>query len=364
MTTDTQENSQGAAIDEGKLQAFMGRAVGDLGAGFTAALVVIGDKLGLYKALAKEGPSTPAQLAAATGTVERYVREWLGNQAASGYVAYQPETGRYHLPPEQALAFAQEGSPVFLPGAFHIIAAAFAAEPRITERFRTGGGLEWGEHHPCLFEGTERFFRPGYAANLVSGWLPALHGVVDKLKKGGTVADVGCGLGASTILMAQAFPASRLFGFDSHEQSIAKARERAAAAEVTPRVKFEVCRATELPGAGYDLVANFDSLHDMADPLGAARRVREVLAPDGSWLIVEPFAGDRPEENHNPVGRVFYGASTMLCVPNSLAQRGPALGAQAGEARLREVVETAGFASFRRVAQTPFNLVFEARQGA
>ena len=355
---------QAGEIDEAKLGAFMGRAVGDMGAAFSAVLVVIGDKLGLYKALAAAGPLTPAELAGKTGTVERYVREWLDNQAASGYVAYDPPSGRYHLPPEQALAFAQEGSPVFLPGAFHIIAACFAAEPKIAERFRTGGGLEWGEHHQCLFEGTERFFRPGYAANLVSTWLPSLTGVVEKLRKGATVADVGCGLGASTILMAQAFPASRFFGFDYHEGSITTARARAKAAGVEDRVTFSVARSTDFPGGRYDLIANFDSLHDMADPLGAARRVREALAPDGTWMIVEPFAGDRPEENHNPVGRVFYGASTMLCVPVSLAQRGPALGAQAGEARLRELVQTAGFAGLRRASQTPFNLVLEARRPA
>jgi 2-polyprenyl-3-methyl-5-hydroxy-6-metoxy-1,4-benzoquinol methylase len=365
MATETKAQAQTQAIDEAKLQEFMGRAVGDLGAGFTAALVVIGDKLGLYKAMAESGALTPAQLAERTGTVERYVREWLDNQAASGYVAYDPPSGTYRLTAEQSLAFAQEGSPVFLPGAFHIIAAAFAAEPRISEKFRTGGGLEWGEHHACLFEGTERFFRPGYAANLVSSWLPSLGaGTVEKLRKGASVADIGCGLGASTILMAQAFPNSRFIGFDFHEGSITKARSRAKAAGVEDRVRFEVARSTDFPGSRYDLIAHFDSLHDMADPLGAARRVREALAPDGTWMIVEPFANDRAEDNHNPIGRIFYGASTVLCVPNSLAQKGAAMGAQAGEARLRTVVETAGFGSFRRATQTPFNLVFEAKRAA
>ena len=347
------------AIDEAKLNAFMGKAVGDIGAALSAALVVIGDKLGLYKALA-ESAATPGELAKRTGTVERYVREWLNNQAAGGYVTYHPPTGRYSLPEEQALALAVEGSPAFVPGAFQVIAACFAAQERIADCFRSGKGMEWGEHHACLFEGTERFFRPGYAANLVSSWLPALEGVVAKLRKGASVADVGCGLGASTILMAQAFPEAKFVGFDSHEGSIRAARERARAAGVDGRVRFEVARATDYPGTGYDLVAHFDCLHDMADPIGAARHVRETLAPGGAWMIVEPFAGDRVEENLNPVGRVFYGASTMLCVPTSLAGQGPALGAQAGEARLREVVQAAGFRAFRRATETPFNLIFEA----
>ncbi len=348
------------AIDEAKLNAFMGKAVGDIGAALSAALVVIGDKLGLYRALA-QGAATPAELAMRTSTVERYLREWLGNQAAGGYVTYDPKSGRYALPEEQALALAVEGSPAFIPGAFQVIAACFAAQERITECFRSGKGMEWGEHHGCLFEGTERFFRPGYAANLVSSWLPALEGVVPKLRKGASVADVGCGLGASTLLMAQEFPESKFVGFDYHEGSIRTARERARAAGLEGRVRFEVGRATDYPGKGYDLVAHFDCLHDMADPIGAARHVRETLAPGGAWMIVEPFAGDRVEENLNPVGRVFYGASTMLCVPTSLAGQGPALGAQAGEARLREVVQAAGFRGFRRATETPFNLVFEAR---
>ena len=348
------------AIDEAKLNAFMGKAVGDIGAALSAALVVIGDKLGLYRALS-QGAATPAELAKRTSTVERYVREWLGNQAAGGYLTYDPKSGRYALPEEQALALAVESSPAFIPGAFQVIAACFAAQERITECFRSGKGMEWGEHHACLFEGTERFFRPGYTANLVSSWLPALEGVVPKLRKGASVADVGCGLGASTLLMAQEFPESKFVGFDYHEGSIRTARERARAAGLEGRVRFEVGRATDYPGKGYDLVAHFDCLHDMADPIGAARHVRETLAPGGAWMIVEPFAGDRVEENLNPVGRVFYGASTMLCVPTSLAGQGPALGAQAGEARLREVVEAAGFRGFRRATETPFNLVFEAR---
>jgi 2-polyprenyl-3-methyl-5-hydroxy-6-metoxy-1,4-benzoquinol methylase len=348
------------AIDETKLNEFMGKAVGDIGAALSAALVGVGDRLGLYKALAT-GAATPAELAKRTGTVERYVREWLNNQAAGGYVQYDAKSGTYSLPEEQALALAVEGSPAFIPGAFQIIAACFAAQDRIAECFKTGAGMEWGEHHPCLFEGTERFFRPGYAANLISSWLPALEGAVAKLRSGASVADVGCGLGASTILMAQSFPKSRFIGFDYHEASVRKAREKAREAGVDGRVSFEVARSTDYPGKGYDLVAHFDSLHDMADPLGAARHVRETLAPGGAWMIVEPFAGDKVEQNLNPVGRVFYGASTMLCVPVSLAGKGPALGAQAGEARLREVVLAAGFRAFRRATETPFNLVFEAR---
>jgi 2-polyprenyl-3-methyl-5-hydroxy-6-metoxy-1,4-benzoquinol methylase len=348
------------AINEQKLNEFMGKAVGDMGAAFSAALVVIGDRLGLYKALAEEA-STPAELARRTGTIERYVREWLNNQAAGGYVTYDPESGRYALPEEQALALAVEGSPAFIPGAFQIIAACFDAHERIAGNFRSGRGMEWGEHAHGLFEGTERFFRPGYAANLISTWLPALEGVVPHLKKGALVADVGCGLGASTILMAQSFPQSKFTGFDYHEGSIQKARERARQAGVEDRVRFEVAKSTDYPGKGYDLVAHFDSLHDMADPIGAARHVRETLAADGTWMIVEPYANDKPEQNHNPVGRVFYGASTFLCVPTSLAGNGPALGAQAGEARLREVVQAAGFKSFRRAAETPFNLILEAK---
>ena len=348
------------AIDEAKLNEFMGRAVGDIGAALSAALVVVGDKLGLYKALAM-GPSTPAELAKRTGTVERYVREWLNNQAAGGYVTYDAASSRYSLTEEQQLALAQEGSPAFIPGAFQVIAACFSSRDRVTDCFRTGEGIEWGAHDPCLFEGTERFFRPGYATNLISSWLPALEGVVPVLQRGGLVADVGCGLGASTILMAQAYPRSRFIGFDYHRGSIETARERACAAGVEDRVQFDVAKATDYPGKGYDLVAHFDCLHDMADPVGAARHVRETLAPKGAWLIVEPFANDRVEQNLNPVGRVFYGASTMLCVPNSLAGQGPALGAQAGEARLREIVLAAGFSAFRRATETPFNLVFEAR---
>jgi SAM-dependent methyltransferase len=346
--------------DPQKLDAFLGQIVGDAGAAMSAALVVLGDRLGLYKALAT-GPQTADELARRTGTAVRYVQEWLDAQAASGYVRYLADTGTYELPPEQATAFADELSPAFVPGFFQLMHAMWSAVDRISDRFKTGDGLPWGEHHHCLFEGTERFFRAGYRGNLVSSWLPALDGVVAKLERGAKVADVGCGLGASAILMAQAFPRSRYFGYDSHAPSIEAARERAAEAGVGDRVTFEVASATDFPGRAYDLVCHFDCLHDMENPIGAGRRVREVLAADGSWMIVEPFAADRREDNHNPVGRVFYSASTMLCVPHSLSQRGPALGAQAGEARLRRIVEEAGFTRFRRATQTPFNLVLEAR---
>jgi 2-polyprenyl-3-methyl-5-hydroxy-6-metoxy-1,4-benzoquinol methylase len=350
------------SIDENKLNEFMGKVVGDVGAAMSAALVVVGDRLGLYKAMAGAGAVTPAELASRTGTKERYIREWLNSQASGGYVTYDAKTGRFTLPPEQAFALAEELSPASCPGLFAVTRALWEAVDKTTENFRTGEGLSWGDQHPCLFEGTERFFRAGYIGNLVSSWLPALDGVKPKLEAGARVADVGCGLGASTILMAKAFPRSRFVGFDSHEGSIALARQRAADAGVADRVKFEVARSTDYPGEGYDLVACFDCLHDMEDPIGAARHARKTLTKDGTWMIVEPFASDRAEENHNGVGRVFYSASTMLCVPHSLAHGGPALGAQAGEARLRSVVvEGGGFTRFRRATQTPFNLVLEAR---
>lgn len=349
------------AINEAKLNEFMGKAVGDIGAAMSATLVLIGDKLGLYKAMAHAGPMTSAELAKKTGTGERYIREWLPNQAAGGYVTYDAATGKYTLPEEQAFALADEGSPAFIQGAFQIIASLFRDEPKITERFKSGEGMDWGEHDRCLFEGTERFFRPGYVGNLIANWIPALDGVDEKLRKGIKAADIGCGHGASTILMAQAFPKSEFVGFDYHEPSILAARQRAEKAGVAGRCRFEVARSTDYPGKGYGFVAHFDCLHDMGDPVGAARHVKETLAPDGTWMIVEPFAGDKVEDNLHAVGRVFYAASTMVCVPASLAHHGPALGAQAGEARLRQVVTSGGFTRFRRATQTPFNLVLEAR---
>lgn len=348
------------AIDQDKLNSFMGKAVGDIGAAMSATMVLLGDKLGLYKAMAKMGAVTSAELAKATKTTERYVREWLGNQAAGGYVTNDAESKRYTLPAEQAMALADESSPCFLPGAFQVIAATFSANPKIEQRFKTGKGLGWDQHDHRLFEGTERFFRPNYAGNLVANWIPALEGVEARLRSGAMVADVGCGFGASTIIMAKAYPQSSFIGFDYHKPSILAARKRAKEAGVK-NVTFQAAKSTNYPGKEYALVTHFDCLHDMGDPIGAAKHVRRTLAPDGTWMIVEPFAGDRMEENLNPVGRVFYAASTMICVPASLAYKGPALGAQAGEARLREVVIKGGFARFRRATQTPFNLVLEAR---
>jgi len=349
-------------IDENKLNEFMGKIVGDLGTTMSSALLVLGDRLGLYKAMAALGPVTPAELAARTETAERYVAEWLNTQAASGYVSYQPGTGRYTLPPEQAFAFAEDDSPASVAGAFSVARAMWSALDKMEANFRSGGGLEWGHQHTCLFDGTERFFRAGYIGNLVGSWIPALEGVKAKLEAGANVADVGCGCGASTILMAKAFPKSTFRGFDYHQASIDIATTRAREAGVADRVTFSVAKSTDYPGTGYDLVAHFDCLHDMEDPVGAARHARSTLAKNGTWLIVEPFSSDKAEENHNPVGRVYYSASTLLCVPHSLAHQGPALGAQAGEARLREVVVgKGGFSRFRRATETPFNLILEAR---
>jgi len=349
------------AIDEAKLNAFMGRFVGDLGAVMHAATVVVGDQLGLYKKLA-EKPAQVDELARRTETDPRYLREWLSAQAASGYVQYDPASQTFSLSEEQAFALAQEGSPAFIPGAFQIAVAQFKAIPKMAAAMRTGLGLGWHEHDSSLFHGTERFFRPGYAANLVGQWIPALDGVQARLEAGARVADVGCGHGASTIIMAEAFPASTFVGFDYHAPSIEVARASAAKAGVGDRVRFEVATAKDFPGRDYDLVAVFDCLHDMGDPAGAAAHVRHSLKPDGSWLIVEPFANDRLEDNLNPVGRIFYSASTFICTPASRAQEGGAcLGAQAGQARIGRVVADGGFTRFRRATETPFNLIYEAR---
>ncbi len=351
-----------APIDEQKLEAFMGQFVGDLGAALSVATVMLGDKLGLYKAMADGVPVTPGELARRTETDERYVREWLSSQAASGYVAYDADGERFSLPPEQAMALAQDDSPAFIPGAFQLAAGLIKDEPHIREAFRSGNGVGWHQHDQDLFCGTERFFRPGYIANLVPSWIPALEGVQDKLTAGGLVADVGCGHGASTVILAQAYPKSEFVGFDYHPESIEHARAAARKAGLEDRVSFEVAAAKDFPGSGYDLVAMFDCLHDMGDPVGAARHVLGTLHPDGTWLIVEPFANDRLEDNLNPVGRVFYSASTMVCTPASRDQEvGLALGAQAGEKRLRDVVTEGGFTRFRRATETPFNLVLEAR---
>jgi SAM-dependent methyltransferase len=349
------------AVDMDRLNVFIGKFVGDLGATVHAGMVVIGDKLGLYKALA-EKPMTSAELATVTDTDERYLREWLSSQAAGGYVNYDAKTQRFSLDDEQALALAVEDSPAFIPGAFELALGSLKAVPRITAAFRSGDGMGWHEHDHDVFHGCEKFFRPGYAANLVSTWIPALDGVARKLEAGGEVADVGCGLGASTILMAKAYPRSRFVGFDYHDASIDAARKSAERAGVADRVRFEVAKAKDFPGRDYDFVAVFDCLHDMGDPIGAATHVRKSLASDGTWMIVEPFAKDKLEDNLNPVGRVYYGFSTLLCTPCSRSQEvGLCLGAQAGEKRLRDVVTAGGFSRFRCATQTPFNLVFEAR---
>ncbi len=346
-------------VNEAKLNEFLGRAVGDLGASMSAVLVLIGDELGLYSALS-QGRLTAGELAQDTGTSERYIREWLANQAAGGYVEYDSGDDRYYLSEEQALCLANPDGPVDLPGGYAVVEDLFAVKSRAIENFRSGAGMEWGEHHPCLFRGTERFFRAGYNAHLLSSWLPALDGMVAKLESGARVADVGCGHGVTTILMARAFPKSDFVGIDYHDGSVETARQHAAEAGAD-NATFEVADATSYPGSDYDLIAFFDCLHDMADPVGAARHAREALAPDGRCMLVEPAAGDSLSDNLNPVGRVFYGASSLICVPVSLAQKGPALGAQAGEHRLAEVmVDGGGFTVFRRVAETPFNLVFEA----
>ena len=349
------------AIDEARLNEFMGNFVRDMGAVAHASTIVIGDQLGLYKALA-ERPMTAADLAARTECDARYVLEWLSAQAASGYAQYDAATQQFSLSEEQALALAVEGSPAFIPGAFQVAIAMFAAIPKLIAAFRSGAGIGWHEQHPALFTGTERFFRPGYIANLVTNWIPALDGVEAKLKAGAKVADIGCGHGASTIIMAQAYPNSHFHGYDYHEPSIQHAREAAVKAKVADRVKFDVARAQDFPGNDYDMVAVFDCLHDMGDPVSASKHIKAALKPEGTWLIVEPFANDALEDNLNPIGRIYYSASTCICTPASRSQElGLCLGAQAGEGRLRSVVGKGGFSHFRRATQTPFNLIFEAR---
>lgn len=350
-----------ATLDQTKLDAIIGQAVMDFGATLASALVVIGDKLGLYKELAGSGPLTSAELAARTGCDERYIHPWLVNQAAGGYVTHQPETDRYVLSPEQAVALTDETSPYFVAGGFQLVTAAIKAGPRIAEAFTDGGGLAWGEHDHGLFEGTERFFRPGYEANLVQSWIPALDGVEAKLQAGATVADIGCGHGASTLAMARAYPRSRFFGFDFHAPSIERARQLAAEEGLADRAIFEVASATDFPGSGYDLIAYFDCLHDLGDPVGAATHARQALDSDGSLLIVEPMAGNRDSENFNPVGRIFSAASVLVCTPNALATGNTALGTIATEQALRETVNAGGFGTFRRATETPVNRVFEAR---
>lgn len=355
------ETIRSTEINEDKMHAFMGKVVGDFGASLSTVLGYIGHKLGLYKALADSDGLTPAELATKTNMTERYVREWLINQACGEYVHYDPQTGKYSMLPEQAVALTDEESPFYVGGGFYVIKAMLNAQPRIAEAFENGGGMLWGEHDSDLFVGTEKFFRPGYTAHLVGEWIPALAGVKEKLEAGAKVADVGCGHGASTIIMAKAFPNSQFFGFDNHQASIATARTKAEAAGLAGRVNFAVSNAGEIPLDGYDLICFFDCLHDMGDPHGAAKRARQALAAGGSCLIVEPMAGNTVEENFNIVGRTFSGASTLCCTANSLALGGPALGAVASEDALREVAESAGLGSFERVSETPFNRIYEAK---
>jgi len=361
-TTMPPDTPAAAAPDPDRRTAFIGRMLGDIGAAMGAPNVLRGDRLGLYKALAGAGSTDAAALARRTGTHERLVREWLAAQASAGYVECDAEAGTYALSPEQAMVFADESSPVFMAGAFEVIASAWRDEPKIAEGYRTGRGLGWHERDPCLFCGTRRFFRPGYLHNLVQSWLPALDGVVAKLERGALVADVGCGHGASTLIMARAYPHSRFIGFDYHPGSVEAAREAAAAEGLADRVSFEVAAAKEVPSQGFDLVCCFDCLHDMGDPAGAARHLRGTLKPDGTWMVVEPLARDSLQENMNPVGRIYYGASAMICTPASLSQEvGAALGAQAGPRRLSEVIRQGGFSTVRIATETPFNMVLEAR---
>ena len=356
MATATRE------LDEAKLEEFMGQAVTDVGAAMNAVLVMIGGQLGLWEAMNGAGPLTAAEIADRTGVRERYVREWASAQAASGYVEYDADADKFELPPEQAMAFADENSPVYLLGGFHVISSAFKDRDKIAERFRSGDGFGWHEHDPELFLGTEQFFRPGYRTHLVAEWIPALEGVEEKLRSGAKVADIGCGHGISTILMAQAYPESTFHGFDYHDASIERATEIAEAEGAADNTEFAVASAKDFPGEGYDLVCFFDCLHDMGDPVGALKHVREAIDDDGTVMLVEPFAGDSVTDNLNPVGRVYYAASTLICTPSSLDQEvGLGLGAQAGEQRLGEVAAEAGFGRFRRATETAFNLVLEAK---
>lgn len=350
------------AIDEAKLNQFVGQMLGDLGGALSVPLVRIGDRLGLYKALYAGGPMTPAELATRTNIAERYAREWLSHQAASGYLTYDSKTGKFTLPPEQALVFAESDSPVYLQGGFDLAVTMMENQALLEPAFRSGKGVGWGEQSPCLFCAAGRFFRPGYHSSLVQSWLPALDGVVAKLERGATVADVGCGHGFSTVIMAKAFPNSTFIGYDFHAGSVEQARLHAKQHGVTANTRFEVALASAFPGNDLDLVTFFDCLHDMGDPVGAARHVRQALKPDGCWMIVEPIAGDRLEDNLNPVSRLYYAASTMICVPTSLDQPvGAALGAQAGPKRLSSAISEGGFGSVRRATETPFNMILEAR---
>ena len=350
------------AVDTEKLNALVGKFLNDMGASITGPSILLGEQLGLYKALAENGPSTSAELASKTGIRERYLREWLASQAAAGYIQYNESSKQFSMTPEQTLTLTDENSPVYIPGAFYLVASVYKDQRKIAEAIRKGEGLGWHEHHVDLFQGTRKFFRPAYLANLVSNWLPGLEGVVDKLRDGARVADVGCGLGASTIIMAKAFPKSQFLGFDYHLESIEWAQNDAVSEKVTSNTDFQVATAKAFPGKDYDLVTFFDCLHDMGDPVGAGKHVRGVLKPNGTWMVVEPFANEETAKNLTPVGRVFYNASTLICVPASLSQEvGSGLGAQAGDAALTEVFHEAGFTRVRKAVETPFNRVFEVR---
>ena len=350
------------AVDETKLMQFVGQMLGDLGGALSVPLVRIGDRLGLYKALHADGPMTPAELATKANVAERYAREWLSHQAASGYLTYEFKTGKFTLPPEQAMVFAVPDSPVYLQGGFDLAVTMMENQALLEPAFRSGKGVGWGEQSPCLFCAAGRFFRPGYHNSLVESWLPALDGVVTKLEQGAAVADVGCGHGFSTVIMAKAFPKSTFIGYDFHRGSVEQARLHAEQHGVTANTRFDVALASEFPSRNLDLVTFFDCLHDMGDPVGAARHVRQALKPDGNWMIVEPAAGDRLEDNLNPVGRLYYAASTMICVPTSLDQPvGAALGAQAGLKRLSSAIAEGGFSGVRKAIETPFNMILEAR---
>jgi ubiquinone/menaquinone biosynthesis C-methylase UbiE len=357
MPAKTQE-----VVDQSKLEAFVGKMVGDVGAAISAALVMIGDRTGLYRALDSGGQQTPAELAKRSGNDERYVAEWLGNQAASGYVSYDAKTKKYTLPPEHAMVLAREESPVNFQGLFDLVNTCMMDVPKLIGAFKSGSGVGWHEHHPQLFPSTDRFFRPGYQANLTTAWIPSLEGVESKLKAGGKVADVGCGLGSSTLVMAAAYPSATFIGFDYHPASVELAKKKATDEGLAKNVRFEVAGAQSFPGKDYDFIACFDCIHDMGDPEGALRHIREALKKDGTLMVVEPFANDTLEANHNPVGRVYFGFSTMLCTPSAKSQPGGyAMGAQAGEARMHEVATKAGFKRFRRATETPFNIVYEMR---
>lgn len=349
-------------IDESKLHEFVGKMLNDIGGAFSVPLVRIGDELGLYKLIKENGPIRTSDLAKKAGIAERYAREWLAAQASSGYITYDAASDAFSLSGEQALVFAEDDSPVNLRGAYDVAAAMLENQPKVIEAFKTGDGVGWGDQAGCLFCAVGKFFRPGYVNHLVDEWLPALDGMIERLEKGARIADVGCGHGFSTITMAEAFPNSEFVGFDFHEGSIKSARKHASDHGLNDRISFEVATAQDFPGRDYDLVTFFDCLHDMGDPRGAASHVYSTLARDGAWMIVEPMAGDRMEDNLNPVGRLYYSASTMICVPTSLDQPvAEALGAQAGEARLTEVIKSGGFSNIRRATETPFNMVLEAR---